>query len=430
MIDRHPADVIRCRNDVDVATAIEFARDHGAALTVKSGGHSVAGHSMIEDGVVIDLSLMRQVQVDPDAGRVRVSAGCLLAELDRATQAFGLATPAGVMSETGIAGLALGGGMGWLTRKHGLTCDNLISAQVVLADGRVVTASAVENADLYWGLRGAGTNFGVVTEFEFATHVVGTAVPVGMAIYRVEDAGAAIAHHEQTMRCATDDFKVVVYLRRASMEPSVPEELVGAPICVFVSVWTGDPTDARHINEELWAGAPKVFGSIQELPYTTLQSLNDSILGPGACNYTKGGYLGEITDGCMEALVESARRSPGELSAVEVSYQHGAQDRLREDDTAFSDRHADHLINVLTRWQPGEESQSHVGWARETFDATSPWHSGGVYTNFMAIDDDHRVRDAYGSNYERLAIVKSKYDPENDFSKNPNIRPANANTHR
>lgn len=426
MIDRHPAVVVRCKNDADVTAAIAFARDHGAVLTVKSGGHSVAGHSMLEDGVVIDLSPMRQVKVDPDAGRVRVSAGSLLADMDRATQAFGLATPAGVMSETGIAGLALGGGMGWLTRKHGLTCDNLISARVVLADGSVVTASADQHPDLFWGLRGAGTNFGVVTEFEFATHIVGPTVPVGIAMFRIEDAVNAIAHHEQMMQRATDDFKVMVYLRRVSVERGVPDYLVGAPVCVFVSVWTGYPKDALHVNEELWAGTPKVFGSIQELPYTALQSLNDSLLGPGACNYTKGGYLSEITSGCVDSLLASADRAPGALSVVEFSYQHGAQNRLDEEDTAFPDRNADHFINVLSRWQPDEESQPHIGWVRETFNATSRWQSGGLYTNFMAVDDDHRVEDAYrGRKYERLAMVKAKYDPDNVFCKNPNIRPAN-----
>ena len=189
-IDRHPAVLVRCQTDVDVATAITFARDHSVPLTVKGGGHSLAGHSMVDDGVVIDLGGMRQVTVAPEAGRVRVGGGCLLADIDCATQLFGLATPAGVMSETGIAGLALGGGMGWLTRKHGLTCDNLVSARVVLADGRVLTASADENPDLYWGLRGAGTNFGVVTEFEFATPAVLTTIPLGTALYRLDDAGS------------------------------------------------------------------------------------------------------------------------------------------------------------------------------------------------------------------------------------------------
>ena len=422
--DRHPAVLVRCRTDTDVATAIAFAREHAMPLAVKGGGHSVAGHSMVDDGVVIDLGEMRQVTVAPEAGRVRVGGGCLLSDMDCATQAFGLATPAGVMSETGVAGLALGGGMGWLTRKHGLTCDSLISARVVLADGRVLTASVDENPDLYWGLRGAGTNFGVVTEFEFATPAVLTTVPLGTALYRLEDAGSAIAHHGQIMRRASDDLKVMVYLRRVGAEPGVPDDLVDVPVCIFVSVWTGDPSDAIHVNEELWAGAPRVSGSIQNLPYLALQSLNDSVLGPGACNYTKGGYVGDITAGCIEALIESANRLPNGLSAIEFGYQHGAQDRLSEDDTAFPDRHADHIINVLGRWQTSE--QPLIDWVRETFAATAECRTGGLYSNFVAFDDGDRIADVYrGGKYERLAKIKATYDPDNVFSNNPNIPPAN-----
>jgi FAD/FMN-containing dehydrogenase len=425
MIDRHPALVVRCRSDADVATAITFAREHGVALTVKGGGHSVAGHSVVDDGIVIDLGALHHVTVDPDAGRVRVGGGCLLADVDRATQDYGLATPAGVMSQTGVGGLTLGGGMGWLTRKYGLTCDNLISARVVLADGSLAIASAEENRDLYWGLRGAGGNFGVVTEFEFTTHPVGTTLPVGIAFYRPSEAADAIAHYEQTMRRATDDLKVTVYLRLASAEPGVPDNLINTPVCVLVSVWTGKTADAEQAYKDLWGGAPTVFADTRSLPYVELQSLNDAILGPGACNYTKGGYLGEITGGCIEALIASADKLLSPVSVIEVSYQHGAQDRLSEDDTAFTDRHADHFINVVSRWAPGDEWQPHIDWAREAYDATSSWRTGGLYTNFMAIDDDERVKEAYrGGKYERLAKIKSKYDPDNIFNKNPNICPA------
>lgn len=424
-IDRHPAVIVRCQSDADVATAIAFARECSLPLAVKGGGHSVAGYSMVDDGVIIDLSRMREVIVTPDVGRVRVGGGCLVADMDRATTAFGLATPAGVVSKTGVGGLALGGGMGWLTRKHGLTCDNLVSARVVLADGNVLTASADDNPELYWGLRGAGANFGVATEFEFATHVVGATIPVGLAIYGPEDAGRAIAHHGKIMRRASDDLKVMMYLRRATPELGVPDDLVGAPVCMFVSVWNGDPADATHANEELWAGAPTVSGVVQNLPYLALQSFNDSAGGPGACNYTKGGYLGEITDACIERLIESAHQLPNELSAIEFGYQHGAQDRLDEDATAFADRHADHIINVLGRWRPNDEPQPHIDWVQETFAATTRWQTGGLYSNFMAVDDQDRVKDAYRhGTYERLATIKARYDPDNIFSSNPNIEPA------
>ncbi|OBK48616.1 hypothetical protein A5657_22970 [Mycobacterium kubicae] len=426
MIDRRPAAIVRCGNDTDVATAIAFARERNLALAVKGGGHSVAGHSMIDDGVVIDLCRMRQVRVDPEVGRVRVGGGCLLADMDQATLVHGLATPAGVMSQTGVAGLALGGGQGWLTRKYGLTCDNLISARVVLADGSVVRASASENADLYWGLRGAGANFGVVTEFEFATHPVAQALPVGIALYRLDEAAGAIARYDQMMRRAPDDLKVTVYLRRATADLGVPEELLNEPVCMLLSVWTGDSADAQAINDELWSGAPTLLGNLVMMPFLDLQSANDALLGPGACNYTKGGYLGPITGDCIEALLDAARRLPSLVSTVEISYQHGAQDLLAENDTAFADRHADHFINMLTRWQPDEEWQPHVNWARETSAATSRWQTGGVYANFLAADDDDRVRDAYrNGKYERLARIKHRYDPDNIFHNNPNILPGN-----
>ena len=417
--------MVRCATDADVDTAIEFARQHALPLTVRGGGHSVAGYSVVHGGVVIDLCRMRDITVDPEAGRVRVAGGCLLSDLDRATQVYGLATPAGVMSQTGVAGLALGGGMGWLSRKCGLTCDNLISARVVLADGSVVHASATENPDLYWGLRGAGANFGVVTEFEFATHPVGPTVAVGTALYRLEQAAEALAHHDRVIEEAPDDFKVMLYLRRAAAEPGVPDDLIGAPVLTTLSVWTGDPSDAVGVNEELWSAPRTVHTDLRATAFVYLQSYNDDFLGPGACNYTKGGYLGSLTGDCIETLIGAVDRLPSPFSAMEIGYQHGAQDRLDDAETSFPDRRADYMVNFLSRWCPDEDAQPHIAWARETFDATLRWQSGGLYSNFMAVDDDHRVKDVYGGDkYERLAVIKAKYDPDNVFSSNANVPPS------
>lgn len=423
-IDRHPAIVVRCATDADVIMAIDFARDHAIPLTVRGGGHSVAGHSSIDDGVVVDVGRMRGVTVDPQAARVRVGGGCLLSDIDRATQVYSLATPAGVMSQTGVGGLALGGGMGWLTRKYGLTCDNLVSARVVLADGSVVHAGASENPDLYWGLRGAGANFGVVTEFEFAAHPVGPTIQVGIALYRLDQAAEVLAHHDRVMSDAPDDLKVVSYLRRAIAEPGVPEDLIGESVLMMVSVWTGDAADAPGINAELWGRVQSVSSGVRAMSFLELQSINDELLGPGMCNYTKGGYLGSLTADCIEALIGAAYRLPSALSVIEIGYQHGAQDQVRGADSAFPDRDADHFINVLSRWSRDEDARPHVAWARETFEATSEWQSGGVYVNFMASDDDNRVEDAYRGKYERLAAIKDKYDPDNVFRNNPNVRPA------
>jgi FAD/FMN-containing dehydrogenase len=425
LVDRHPAAVARCVTPGDVSAAVTFARDHGVEIAVRGGAHSLAGHSTVDDGLVIDLSPMRQVTVEPDIGRVHAGGGCLLADVDRATQAYGLVTPVGVVSQIGIGGLTLGGGMGWLTRKFGLTCDNLIEAQIVLADGQVITASAHETPDLLWAMRGAGANFGAVTQFEFATHPLGSIVHVGVAIYRLEDAASAVTHCESTMRRSTDDLKVTILLERAAADPRVPSDWVDSPVCRLVSVWTGDPRDALAVHEELWGGAPKLFSNVQLIPYLEMQSMNDAELPYKACTYVKGGYLGAVGEGCIESLIESTAIMPVTASVIEISYQHGAQDQLGEHETAFSDRHADHSFSVLTRWHFGSEERPYIDWVSGTFAATSAWQTGGLYSNFMAVDDDHRVRDVYGGDkYEKLMAIKGEYDPENIFRHNPNVAPA------
>ncbi len=422
-IDHHPAAVAGCRTETDVAEAIAFAREHGLKLAVRAGGHSIAGDSIVNNGIVVDLRLMNRVTVDPDAGRVRVGAGCRLADMDAATQTFGLATPSGILSEIGVAGLTLGGGRGWLSRKYGLTCDNLISARVVLANGSVVTASAKENTDLYWGLRGAGTDFGVVTELEFATHLVGKTVQCGIAAYCMEEAGAAIEHHQRVMRNAPDDLKAVIYLRRAAGDAYVPEDLFDAPVCWILSVWTGAPRDAMPAHEELWNGARKFFGMVSTVPYLALQSQADNVLGPGACNDIKGGYLSDINEHCIMTLIKSAKRLPNDVSAVQLDYQHGAPGRLHEDDTALADRHADYALNVLGRWQSSAESQPYVEWVQETFAGTQQWQSSTSHSSLVAVDDSQRGRDDYRrGKYERLTAIKTKYDPMNAFSSSQDIR--------
>ncbi|WP_264061879.1 FAD-binding oxidoreductase [Mycobacterium montefiorense] len=423
-IDRYPAAVARCVNRADVATAIGFAREHGLELAVRGGGHSVVGQSMIDDGLIVDLSAMQRVTVHPDTGTVRAEGGCLLADLDRATQAHGLATPVGIVSSTGIGGLTLGGGMGWLTRKFGLTCDNLISAEVVLADGTITAASAAATPDLFWALRGAGTNFGAVTEFELATHPLGTTVAFGVALYGIDEAPAAIAHYERTMRNSTNDLTATVLLRRATAEPGIPEELIYRPMCGLVSVWTGDPRDARAVNEELWKGASKVFGGVEVVPYRELHTMNDAVLAAGACNYTKGGYLGRLDDDCIKSLVESARTLPSTDSVIALTYRHGAQDHLDERETAFPARLADHCITILTRWLPGVHGQPHINWAQTTFGLVMACQTARLCPNDTAAHDIDRAHDIYpGYDYARLRSAKAKYDPENIFNTTLNLPP-------
>ncbi len=428
MIDRRPAAVLRCESDDDVIAGLGFAREHELPIAVRGGGHSVAGKSTCDDGIVIDLSRINRVQVDADAREARVGGGALLRHVDEALQAHGLVVPAGVVSHTGVAGLTLGGGVGWLTRKHGLTCDNLISLRVVLADGTVVTASGDENQELFWALHGGGGNFGVVTEFHFRAHESARELPVAIGFWPLESAHEVIRVHRELMPDRPEEWKATVFVARATDAiPGMPPAMLGQPVMMILQVWaTPDLDAARREFKPYVDAAPPLLQTLAPTPFVELQRKDDAVSGYGRAAYTKGGYLDEFSDGAIDALLEGARDLPNELSMIEVIAHGGRQLAVGEDDSAFSDRSSPYSFNVYSRWELDEDHDHHMAVARNSYRRIEQHANGGVYTNFFAVDDGHdQVIAAYGqAKYDRLATLKAQLDPDNVFALNGNILPA------
>jgi FAD/FMN-containing dehydrogenase len=426
MVDRRPALIARCATPADVAAAIGFARTHDLELGVRGGGHSVLGVSVPEGGLMLDLTPLRAVQVDPARRRARVQGGALLGDLDRAAQASGLATTAGNVSHTGVGGLTLGGGMGWLARRFGLACDNVARFQVVTADGELLHASGSENPDLCWGLRGGGGNFGVVTEFEFDLHQVGTAALVADLWYPPPDAAAALRHWRGLIPEAPRQATMTAWVGTTGAAPGLPPEASNRPMAAVGYVWVGDPDQGRRLLPALRAGGPPLAERVQELSYLELQRLEDEQQRHRLRRYWKGHFLRELADGAIDAFLARGGGDDGDpamLPAGSLQSYGGAVAEVADADTAFSHRDALVEFVAVASWTDPAEDRPRMAAARRYAAAVEPFASG-VYVNALTDEGETGIRRAYGAGkLARLAALKDRYDPDNVFHLNHNIRP-------
>jgi FAD/FMN-containing dehydrogenase len=412
-IDKHPGLIARCSSASDVIRAVKFARANDLLVAVKSGGHNVAGRSLCDDGLVIDLSAMKRVSVDPESRTVHVQAGALLADLDRETHLHGLAVPAGVVSKTGIAGLTLGGGVGFLVRKYGMTIDNLLSCEVVTANGDVITASADSNPDLFWGLRGAGGNFGIVTSFVFRAHPVKTVLG-GLLLYPRADARAMLRHYREFLVTAPEE--VTAYAALLSTPDGVP--VVGMVVC-----YCGDLAEGERVLAPLRQFGTPLLDGIEPMPFPVMQSLIEQSFPDKSYNYWKSTFVKAFDDDVIDLLIDHMERATSPLTAVVIEYYAGAPTRVGHADTAFPHRDPLYNINLSAQWLDAAQSDEHIGWTRALFDALRPQSNGTYLPNFFSDEVPDQTRIAYGANYARLAELKAKYDPTNLFSLNQNIKP-------
>jgi FAD/FMN-containing dehydrogenase len=424
MHDRRPALVARARSPQDVVAAVRYAREHGLVIAVRCGGHSMPGHSVCDDGIVIDLRGLNAVSVDPQARRATVGGGALLGEVDRATQAHGLVVPAGVVSHTGAGGLTLGGGVGRLMRRYGLTIDSLLSAEVVTADGRVLRASDAAHPDLFWALRGGGGNFGIVTEFEFRLHEI-SALPILATFHPLEDARPVLERGRKAMASgAPDELLWTSFLRRANDVPWMPRDLVGRRGVASLIEWSGDAEEGMQLLAGIRAELQPAAGDLSVVPFLTIQAITDELFGHGLRTYIKAGFVDDLSDGLIDALLERAGEVESPISQVELLAMRGAISRVEPEATAFPYRDAGWLVNVPATWREEADDEREIAWARETYRAIQPYLTGGAYVNFMGDDEADASGAAYGRTLERLQRIKAAYDPENTFRLNQNIEPA------
>jgi FAD/FMN-containing dehydrogenase len=415
MIDRRPALIVRCAGVADVMTAVTFARDHNLVVAVRGGGHGVPGFAVCDGGLMIDLSRMKGVRVDPVGRTARAEGGCTWGDFDHETQAFGLATVGGIARPTGIAGLTLGGGHGYLMRAYGLACDNLLSVDVVTADGHLLTASATEHADLFWGVRGGGGNFGVATAFEYRLHPV-SQVLGGLLVYPMAHAKAVFRFYRDFTRTAPEALGSLCNLA------TLPD---GTPAAVILIAYNGPLDDGERLLHPLRECAPLLADQVGLLPYTALQSIVENFNPPGMRNYWKSNYLRDLGDGAIEVMVDHYASVPAPNTHVVVEHLGGAVSRVGEDDTAVAHRGALYNFLIVGMWAEAAQDAQAIGWVRELWGALQPFSSGGLYVNYEAEHDMGRVRAAYGADkYARLVALKNKYDPANMFRLNQNIKPA------
>ena len=423
MIDRRPAVMVHCASADDVAHALKFAQAHGLEVSVRGGGHNIAGSAVCDGGLMIDFSTMKNVRVDADKKRAYVEPGVTLADFDGAVQKHGLATPVGINSTTGISGLTLGGGFGWLTRKYGLTIDNLVSADLVTVDGQKRRVDENQNADLFWAIRGGGGNFGVVTQYEFKLHSVGPQVMAGLIVFPLAEAKQVLQKYRAFVATAPEELNVWAVLRQAPPLPFLPAEVHGKGVIVLPMFYVGDPAEGEKLIAPL-RGFGNPYGEhIGAMPYVEWQKAFDPLLTPGARNYWKSHNLTELGDATLDVVIEYAKKLPSSQAEIFLALISGAANRVPAEAMAYASRDTKFVLNVHARWDEAAQDQTCIGWARAFFQAARPYASAGAYVNFMTADETERVTAAYGVNYTRLVSIKKQYDPGNVFHATQNIKP-------
>ncbi len=423
MIDRHPAVIVRCAGVADVMAAVKFARSQGIRTSVRGTGHNVAGISLCDDGLVIDLSAMKGIHVNPVARKARVEPGVTWGEMNHDLQAFGLAATGGYVGTTGVGGLTLGGGLGWMVRKHGCALDNLLSADVVTAEGELVRASAKENADLFWGIRGGGGNFGIVTSFEFQVHPAGT-VLAGLVMHPLSKGREAMRFWRKYEETAAEEMSNSVVIFTAGTELPVPDMLRREPIVALGGVWVGPLEEGERALRPLREYGPPAADIYQPMPYSAAQTMADFLWPKGLYSYWKSSFLKSLSDGAIDTIMDFCAKTPSPRTVVVIEHDgDSAWSRVPEDDTAFGHRNWPYNMVITTMWTDPKDSDANIQWTRNFWEAMKPFLAEAVYVNYLGDVEEEGIRSAYGKKYERLAALKQKYDPTNFFCMNQNIKP-------
>ncbi|MEN8202657.1 MAG: FAD-binding oxidoreductase [Bacteroidota bacterium] len=423
MFDKKPAIIVRCLNARDISQSVLFAKENQLQIAVKGGGHNSAGNAVVDDGIMIDLSLMQEVEVDPERQVVKVEGGCLLGKVDEVTQELGLAVSAGIISHTGVGGLTLGGGFGWISRKYGLSVDNLLSVELITAEGKIVQADASENSDLFWAVRGGGGNFGIVSTFEFKAARIGTEVYTGPVVKRFENAGEYIRFHAEYVRNMPDEMTIWMVIRYAPPLPFIPEEFHNKLVVLVPFVWLGDEAEGERLIQPIRDFGETLGDGSGMKPWTAWQSAFDGLVDHGARNYWKSHHLKELNGACTDIITSFAKEMPSKECEIFIPHMEGTPSRVDPAATAFPHRSTPFVLNLHTRWQDASDDDRAIAWARDFHDATRPF-SQGVYVNFLSEEGADRVREAYTNEvWDRLVEVKNKWDPENTFRMNQNIKP-------